>query len=579
MADAQRPHEELLRALEELAASKAQLERALGAEKERARRDPLTGVLNHGSIVDQLHTYVANNHASLALVMIDLDDLKATNDTYGHQVGDAVLKVLAQALQRRGAIVGRYGGDEFLAIVPGATRAKAERYRDEILEALAKTDLRDPVADTTVPVSASIGLAIYPEEAETVEDLIKLSDSAMYAKKQERPASPERPGPPLDDHRVAKLLSDILPLLTAPGSREDKLRLVAHRLSVGVGYDGVNFEVAGPPSRTPTNWERSFARAPEEMIEAWLSEQRQAQDHPLGRFVERKRRPVFLDPRTDRRLTDRERRFLTGAGFRSALVVPMIWQDQFVGMLSVGSNKEAAFTSWDAQFLTAVSSQVTAIVFMTTLVEELKLASADLAEARAETVMMLAATAEAHDETTGRHLQGVRALTESLALELGHSEGDAHEFGLAAVLHDLGKIRVPEGVLTSSGRLGEADWELMKHHTTWGGEFLAGRHGFELMATIARHHHERWDGTGYPDGLTAEAIPEPAAIVAVADSFDAITSDRPYRRHRSVAHAVQEIVSGAGIQFSPSVVDALVRLRKRNALPRPRRPVVVEKAA
>jgi HD-GYP domain-containing protein (c-di-GMP phosphodiesterase class II) len=292
------------------------------------------------------------------------------------------------------------------------------------------------------------------------------------------------------------------------------------------------------------------------------------QDHPLGRFVERKRRPVFLDPRTDRRLTDRERSFLTTAGFRSVLVVPMIWQDQFVGMLSVGSHKEAALTSWDAQFLTAVSSQVTAIVFMTTLVEELKLASADLAEARAETVMMLAAAAEAHDSTTGRHLQGVRALTEALAIELGQNESDAQELGLAAVLHDLGKLRVPEAVLASSGALGDAEWEVMKHHTTWGSEFLAARPGFELMATIARHHHERWDGTGYPDGLVGDDIPKAALIVAVADSFDAITNDRPYRRGRTVAQAVREIVSWSGTQFCPAVVDALVRLHQRNALQR-----------
>ncbi len=107
----------------------------------------------------------------------------------------------------------------------------------------------------------------------------------------------------------------------------------------------------------------------------------------------------------------------------------------------------------------------------------------------------------------------------------------------------------------------------MKCHTTWGASFLADRPGFELAATIARCHHERWDGSGYPNGLAGEAIPEAAAIVAVADAFDAMISDRPYRARRPTAQAIQEIEACSGTQFSPKVVEALMRLSQRNALP------------
>ena len=106
----------------------------------------------------------------------------------------------------------------------------------------------------------------------------------------------------------------------------------------------------------------------------------------------------------------------------------------------------------------------------------------------------------------------------------------------------------------------------MKRHTAWGASFLAGRPDFELAATIAASHHERWDGSGYPEGIGGADIPQPAAIVAVADSFDAITSDRPYRAGRSVEAAVREIRAGAGRQFGPDVVDALVRLHERGDL-------------
>jgi putative two-component system response regulator len=181
--------------------------------------------------------------------------------------------------------------------------------------------------------------------------------------------------------------------------------------------------------------------------------------------------------------------------------------------------------------------------------------------------MLLAAAAEAHDRTTGKHLRNVRTISERLARGMGWDEGGANELGLAAVLHDIGKIRVADSVLANTGRLAPEEWELMKQHAVWGEEFLAGRPGFVLAATIARSHHERWDGEGYPDGLSDGRIPEAAAIVAVADSFDAMTSDRPYRPRRSVAAAMRELVACSGKQFSPEVVQAMMRLSKRGMLP------------
>ena len=199
--------------------------------------------------------------------------------------------------------------------------------------------------------------------------------------------------------------------------------------------------------------------------------------------------------------------------------------------------------------------------------EALRESEERLLRAHDETVVMLAAAAEAHDPTTGRHLYRVRAVTRALAQELGYSNEDAQELGLAAVLHDIGKIRVPDSVLATPGKLTVQEWEVMKQHTVWGSEFLAGRSGFELAATIARSHHERWDGSGYPDGLSGEDIPEAATIVAVADSLDAMTNNRPYRAGRSVAAAVREVAACSGTHFSPRVVEALMRLYKEKRLP------------
>jgi diguanylate cyclase (GGDEF)-like protein len=549
----------------------SQRRRAEEALREQARRDSLTGVLNHAAIVEQLRDLIPDEGggSSHAIAMVDVDGLKATNDTYGHQAGDAVLVAVAHTLSKDGATVGRYGGDEFVALLPGANRADAEGYRDTVLQTLADAALADPETGASVPVTISVGLVVYPTEAWRIEDLIKLADSEMYAAKRQRPvgATGRTLPQPLGDERAARMVGELVPLLTSPGNLDDKLRLVARRLSVGAGYDGVNFGVFGSASE-PLTTQAVFADAPDEAVEVWNREHRQAAEHPLRATLERTRLPIILDElQHDERLTDGERELLCEGGLRSGLIAPMIWQNEVIGSLSVASKREAAFAPSDAQFLMAVATQVTAIVHMATLVEELKSASTHLGEAHTETVMLLAAAAEAHDHTTGLHLQNVRAVTETLAQELGYSQEDTRELGLAAVLHDIGKIRVPDTILSTAGRLTEGEWEVMKRHSTWGEEFLKGRPGFELAATIARSHHEHWDGSGYPDGLAGDDIPEAATIVALADAFDAMISDRPYRAARSVAAALQEIAACSGRHFSPRVAQAIARLDERKMLP------------
>ncbi len=549
--------------------------RALETLREQARRDPLTGALNHAAITDALHECIdrAAVGEPLAVLVVDIDGMKTANDTFGHHIGDVILRTVADALREDGAVIGRYGGDEFIVILPGAGRAAAEQYRARVTERLRDARVTDSESGAVLPVTVAAGIAVYPEEAETAEDLVRLADSAMYAAKRQRTlgrgtAASAYGGWTLAADRAAKVVGEIVPLLTSPGRLEDKLRLVSHRLSVGAGYDAVNFALVSRPA-TPVVAANTFARAPEDLVEAWNLTQREShQLHPVRELLERTRKPiVFDDPWNDERIIPEQRALLKAANLKSAIAVPMLWENQLIGILAVASKREHAFGPRDAQFLLAVATQVTAIVRMATLVEQLQSASARLEQSQAETVLMLAAAAEARDQVTGLHLQNIRALTEALALELGHSEEDARMLGLAAVLHDIGKIRVPDAVLSGSGPLTDEDWELMKQHTVWGAELLAGHRGFELAAAVARSHHERWDGSGYPDGLAGDEIPEAATIVAVADAFDAMTSDRPYRPALTVEEAMREIRACAGRQFSPRVAEAMLRLYRRRALP------------
>lgn len=164
------------------------LQRALRDEHQRARRDPLTGVLNHKAIVEELQQMVDKGARATpqAVFMLDVDGLKEINDKHGHVTGDAVLVAIADALCRDQAIVGRYGGDEFVVLLPRADRNRGERFKSEVQAQLNATEVPAERGRLLVPISASIGLAMYPEEAETVTKLIDLADGRMYAIRRAR---------------------------------------------------------------------------------------------------------------------------------------------------------------------------------------------------------------------------------------------------------------------------------------------------------------------------------------------------------------------------------------------------------
>lgn len=186
--------------------------------------------------------------------------------------------------------------------------------------------------------------------------------------------------------------------------------------------------------------------------------------------------------------------------------------------------------------------------------------TAELEKARLEILQRLARAAEYRDDETGEHTRRVGRLSATLARSLGLGDEQVELLRIAAPLHDVGKIAVPDRVLLSPRPLTDEEFETMKEHTTVGGELLGGSDSelLEKAAEIALTHHERWDGEGYPRGLSGEAIPLSGRIVAVADTFDALTHARPYKEAWSVERAIEELESGRGRQFDPEAVDAFV---------------------
>ena len=186
-----------------------------------------------------------------------------------------------------------------------------------------------------------------------------------------------------------------------------------------------------------------------------------------------------------------------------------------------------------------------------------------LEEAQAEIVQRLAMAGEFRDEDTGEHTLRVGETASRIALALGLPEDRADLIALAARLHDIGKIGVSDLVLLKPGKLTEEEFDAMKQHTRIGAKILSqGCTPLLRMAErIALTHHERFDGTGYPEGLAGEQIPIEGRIVAVADVFDALMHARPYKEAWSEQEALQELRDGSGKQFDPKVVEAFLRAR------------------
>jgi diguanylate cyclase (GGDEF)-like protein/putative nucleotidyltransferase with HDIG domain len=175
-----------------------------------------------------------------------------------------------------------------------------------------------------------------------------------------------------------------------------------------------------------------------------------------------------------------------------------------------------------------------------------------------EAVEALAVALTERDRYTGEHSEAVIAMSAAVARNLGLRETEVERIRAAALLHDIGKVAIPDEILNKRGPLSEKEWTLMREHPVIGERILSVVPGMSGVARIVRHEHERWDGSGYPDGLVGEEIPLGSRIIIVADTYHAITSDRPYREARSHSEAIEELTRCAGTQFDPTVTAALV---------------------
>ncbi|MCH7698302.1 MAG: HD domain-containing protein [Chloroflexi bacterium] len=194
------------------------------------------------------------------------------------------------------------------------------------------------------------------------------------------------------------------------------------------------------------------------------------------------------------------------------------------------------------------------------MANELQKKRTKLEQQNRQTMGMLATLVEARDTDAGAHLHSIQEFSIALARRLGFSEKDAREIAYASMMHDVGKANVPDSVLKKPGKLTAEERRIMRDHTAWGDQLLSENDDFELARVVARSHHEHWDGSGYPDGLSGPDIPLVARIVAVADIYDALISKRPYKEAWTQLEAIREIERIAGSDLDPQIAGAFIAL-------------------
>jgi diguanylate cyclase (GGDEF)-like protein/putative nucleotidyltransferase with HDIG domain len=441
----------LLRTLADLIAGA--LHNALTFQKaqEQAITDGLTGVKTHRFFMEALSAeWKRSTRAgrSFALVLMDLDRFKFVNDFYGHLEGDLVLQRVGHILEtncRRSDVVARYGGDEFVILMPETTMEHARHLASKLRGWVSA----DPLLREK-NISASFGIACYPLHGSSPQELIQVADASMYLSKHQG-GNAVSTADHFDPNEAKKWKRDVLE-----------------------AYLGVTLK-------------RLFATGPEAFEEIYTR---------LKQFTES----------------------LAATEASSGATVAKVEQCE---------------------------------------------GPQGLPQAVLDTVTSLAFAIDAKDHYTQGHSQKVSAYAALIAEAMGMSDPEIEEIRLGGVLHDIGKVAIPENILNKNGPLNPDEWETMKSHVTFGAKILEPLTPLARIREMVLHHHEFFDGSGYPKALAGENIPLGARIIAVADAYDTITSDRTYKKARVGADALRELERCADAQFDGKIVAVFVRAMRQ----------------
>jgi putative nucleotidyltransferase with HDIG domain len=245
---------------------------------------------------------------------------------------------------------------------------------------------------------------------------------------------------------------------------------------------------------------------------------------------------------------------------RSAICVPLIRQNEVIGVIYLDASSQVrAFTESDLELLISIAGPASVQIQNALYLGRLKRSYRD-------TIRALAKAVDARDPYTVGHNWRVSRLAVAVASSLGWSGDELGRAELGGILHDIGKIGIPDRIFLKSEKLTDEEWQIMKQHPEIGAKMVAGIDFLEPVLPYILYHHEHWDGNGYPYGLQQDEIPEEGRLLLVCDAFDAMTTTRPYRNGLDPELAIEELREGKGIQFDPMYVNALITAWKKGSI-------------
>ena len=506
--------------------------------KEELYKDPLTGAYNRRYYEEVVRKSVG----PAGVALLDVDDFKICNDTYGHHAGDVALEAAAKAIQsciRSSDLLIRYGGDEFLLVLPGIPGDFLQTKLEQIRTA---TQMTSVPGYSHFRLSLSIGGAIQ-SLADPMENIVRRADWLMYqAKCRKNAVMVEIPGHDLET--LEKLLQEKSKILLVDDSKMNRMMLTE---ILGESYHILEAENG------------------RECLETLQAE--------AGNIA-----LVLLDINMP---------VMDGFEVLKAMNANHTIEDTPVIMISSEDSDAAIRRSYELGASDYVNRPFDARIVYRRVTNTIKLYAkqrrlvqmvSDQIRARENNTDMLVGVlshiVEFRNGESGLHVRHIRIITELLLrrlLEISSRYSITAEqqdmIPLASALHDIGKIGIDEKILNKPGKLTPEEFEVMKTHSMLGAKMLHDLDGFAeqpLLQTayeIARWHHERWDGRGYPDGLKGDEIPISAQLVSLADVYDALTSERCYKKAFSHERAVQMIQNGECGAFNPLLLQCLTNIQ------------------
>ena len=530
--------------------------------------DALTGVSNRRAFEYEIKRRISewNRHSTpFGLLMIDLDHFKRINDLHGHRVGDNALRDVAKVLQsatRDMDLITRYGGEEFAVVLPNTRLHESVEVAERIRQAIERFEFA--VEEQVVGMTVSVGVA-NAMRSDDANFLVRRADLALYSAKQ--------------DGRNCSYYHDGANCVLLTEASETELN---EGLSAQLRVMEAPIETAKVAIIDDEIW--TIAVVKKYLKDAGFENLIDISDAEQALETIRNEQPdiVLLDVRMPKLSgMDILKELRNGAiASNTPVVIFTSASDKAtkVKALNLGASDFLEKPVDSSELLARVRNTLLAKSNLDSLAEysgrleyEVRLRTTELSASRREAIQCLARAGELRDDQTGQHVLRVGKYAAIVAEELGFGEERVVWMEHAAQLHDVGKIGVPDSILHKPGKLTSEEWDAMKSHCLAGTRILLdetdtnedsdGRHSpiMKMASTVAQTHHEKWDGSGYPFGLSGSSIPIEGRIAAVADVFDALCTKRSYKEAIPLDRCFEMLEEGRGTHFDPDVLDAFFR--------------------